>query len=130
MGLHVSALATHMSLNFAKWSITMDKSVFAESLSLVNFVLDQISNMDCSDCCARAVGLGGWCQREMRGTDSQTWIVPWLHRLVLPSSSRLNFCGLGVELGLLTLSALDALDTSALQDFGHWDIHNLFPDAF
>ena len=28
------------------------------------------------------------------------------------------------------LSALDALDTSALQDSGHWDIHNLFPDAF
>ena len=41
MGLHVSALATHMSLNFAKWSITVAKSAFAESLSLVNFALDQ-----------------------------------------------------------------------------------------
>ena len=29
-----------------------------------------------------------------------------------------------------TLSALDALDTSALQNFRHWDTHNLFPDAF
>ena len=32
------------------------------------------------------------CQRETRGTDSQTWIVPWLHRLVLHTKSRLNFC--------------------------------------
>ena len=42
MGLHVSALPTQMSLNFAKWSITVDRSVFAEFLSLVNFALDQL----------------------------------------------------------------------------------------
>ena len=30
----------------------------------------------------------------------------------------------------ITLSALDALDTSALQDVGHWVIHNLVSDAF
>ena len=100
MRLHVSALATHMSLNFAKWSITADRwSVFAESLSLVNFALDQFSNVDCSDCCERAVGLGGWCQRETRGTEPQTRIVPWLHRHVLHTSSRLNFCELRLELG-------------------------------
>ena len=120
MGLQVSALATHMS-------------VFAESLALVNFALDQVLNMDCSGCCAKAVGLGGWCQRETRGTDPQTWIVPWLHQLVLHTSSRLNFCAHSSHSdssSSITVSALDALDTSALKDFGHWDIHNLCPDAF
>ena len=33
--------------------------------------------------------------------DSQTWIVAWLHQLVLHTSSRLNFCALWLELGLL-----------------------------
>ena len=111
MGLHVSALATHMSLNFVKSSTTVDKSVFAESLSLVNFALDQNSNMERSDCCARAVGRGGWCQRETRGTDSQTWIVPWLHQLVLHTSSRLNFANcdsISDSSSSITLSALDA----------------------